>query len=340
VKNRKLGLLVLLLISILLSSCQSYAVDNEQVSSDEKLIIRFSHVVGEDTPKGEAARRFAQLIKERSNGKIEVQVFANGSLYRDGEEYTALVEGDIQMIAPAMSKMTDQITELQFFDLPFFFSSLDQIHKLADGKVGELVFESAKGIGVEPLAIWDNGFKQFTSNLSFLTAPDRFQNLTFRIMPSEILSKQFAVLGAQAEVRNFNEVYQSIINKEVDGQENTISNIYTKRFYEVQNYLTLSNHGYLGYLVIMNQDFWNNLSPEYQELISTTLTEVTLWQRERAEELQEKQLQYIQQSEKIQIRSMTDTEWLSFNELYKPLYAELEQKIGSVFFKQMKALLE
>lgn len=328
IKKRMILVLLLFLLPLSLSGCQSYARDYEQFNGDEKIIIRFSHVVGEDTPKGIAARRFAQLVKEKSQGKIEVQVFANGSLYRDGEEWDALQKGNIQMIAPALSKMTSKIPELQIFDLPFFFSDIDQIHQMTDGKIGVSIFQKAKKYNVMPLAIWDNGFKQYTNLYYPLHKPEDFKGLNFRIMPSPILKEQFIMVDAKAEAQNFNDVYQLLADQQINAQENTISNIYTKKFHEVQNYLTLSNHGYLGYLVMMSGDFWNRLSPEYQSIIIESMNEVTVWQRLMALELQSQQLQAIKECHCIQIEELSDEEWQHFSEFYKPLHQSLEKKLG------------
>jgi len=310
--------------------CQKYAKDYEQFTQDEKIIIRFSHVVGEDTPKGQAARKFAELMKEQSHGKVEVQVFSNGSLYRDGEELEALKKNEVQMIAPSMSKLIPEIPELQVFDLPFYYSSLDQIHQLADGEVGKIVFQSAKEKKFVPLAIWDNGFKQFTSRDHSLHRAKDFTGSKFRIMPSPILEEQFSKIGAIAEIKNFNDVYQALKNKEVDGQENTISNIYTKRFFDVQDYLVLSNHGYLGYLVLMNDEFYQGLSPEIQSMIQEAMKKVTLWEREKSVEIESKQLDLIKDCECIQVESLTEEERDSFKRIYQPIYQKVRGNLGDV----------
>ena len=334
-----LKLLFTILILIILVGCQSYAKDYEQIDQNEKIIIRFSHVVGEDTPKGQAARYFASLMKEKTKGKIEVQVFANGSLYRDGEEWDALQNGDIQMIAPAMAKLTDRIPELKIFDLPFFFDNIDQIHDLADGTVGTLIYQSAKKQNMIPLSIWDNGFKQFTNRDFPLRKATDFKDLTFRIMPSSVLDNQFAFLGASAEAINFNDVYQSLEKKQIDGQENTISNIYTKKFYKVQNYLTLSNHGYLGYLVVMNKEFWDQLTPELQKIIEETIAEVTVWQREKSKELETYQLNLIKACDCIQIDTLEQKEIERFKEIYSSIYKNLELELNPTFISEVKKVI-
>ncbi len=333
--NKKWSIFILVILIVSLSGCQRYVKDYEQFSNEEKIIIRFSHVVGEDTPKGMAARKFAQLVKERTNGKVEVQVFANGTLYKDGEEWDALQKGNIQMIAPATSKMTSKIPELQIFDLPFLFSNLEQVHRITDGNIGKSIFQALQKYKVEPLAIWDNGFKQFTNRYYSLHKPEDFRGLTFRVMPSAVLKEQFVMLGAKAEVRNFNDVYQSLVNDEIDAQENTISNIYTKKFYEVQDYLMISNHGYLGYLILMDQQFWNKLSPEYKVIIKESMVEVTEWERMMAQELQQQQLQHIRDCDCITIEEWTDEERKRFHKFYEPLYLKLEEKVNKKFLDEV-----
>ncbi len=339
IKRGWLKLLFTISILFVLVGCQSYANDFEQIDQNEKIIIRFSHVVGEDTPKGQAARYFASLMKEKTNGKVEVQVFANGSLYRDGEEWDALQNGEIQMIAPAMAKLTDRIPELKIFDLPFFFDNIGQIHELADGTVGTLIYQSAKKQKVVPLSIWDNGFKQFTNRDFPLKKATDFKGLTFRIMPSSVLDHQFSFLGAESEAINFNDVYQSLDKKVIDGQENTISNIYTKKFYRVQNYLTLSNHGYLGYLVVMNQDFWNQLTPELQETIKESIEEVTIWQREKSMELENYQLNLIKACNCIQIDTLEQKEIDRFKAIYSSIYKDLELELNPTFITEVKKVI-
>ncbi len=323
-KYRKFLLYFLLSISFFLSGCNSnqYAQDFEQVDG-RKLIIRFSHVVSEDTPKGQAALLFARLIEERSKGRIEVQVFPNGSLYRDGEEWEALINGDVQMIAPAMSKLTDKIPEVQVFDLPFYFSNLEQIHQLADGKIGKKIFTRAKEVGVIPLAIWDSGFKQFTNRDFPIDEPKDFQGLTFRIMPSPVLKTQFELLGAKVEVKKFNDVYQALLNKEIDGQENTISNIYSNNFYQAQHYLTISNHGYLGYLVLFNNEFWKLLSADEQRLIINTMHDVTKWEREKAKLIEQEQLKSLLSCNCIKIKFLTTEQYQKFQEYFLPLHEKI-----------------
>jgi len=330
-RNNRWRLFKILLSLFMLSlsiGCQKYAKDFEQIDQNEKIIIRFSHVVGEDTPKGLAARRFADMVKERSNGRIEVQVFSNGSLYKDGEEWDALKAGKVQMIAPAMSKLTDKLPELKIFDLPYYFNDLDEVHSLADGELGKKIFKSAEQFNLIPLAIWDNGFKQWTNQEFVLKNPEQFNDLTFRIMPSSILQQQYTLIGARTKIIGFNDVYQALQSGEIDGQENTISNIYTKKFYKVQNHLTISDHGYLGYLVLINKDFWENqLNDELRIMMIEVMKDVTDWQRNKVQEIEAYQLQLIKDCNCIEVEELTVQEKDNFRKHYKHLYNKLESEL-------------
>ncbi|MFN3284169.1 MAG: DctP family TRAP transporter solute-binding subunit, partial [Pseudothermotoga sp.] len=243
--RKKLAALLSLLMLVLVPACAPKPIDYEQVSPDDKIVIRFSHVVGEDTPKGQAARLFAKLMKERTNGKVEVQVFSNGSLYKDSEELNALSEGDVQMIAPALSKLSSLVPELGVFDLPYLYPNLDGYHKVFDGKTGKVIAKSLEKQNMVSLGFWDSGFKQFTSNVQPIRNPQDLAGTTIRIMPSAVLDDQFNLLQVRPVEMNFNDVYLALAQGKIHGQENTVSNIYTKRFYKVQNYMTISDHGYL-----------------------------------------------------------------------------------------------
>lgn len=327
---------VLLLAGLILSSCSSsLAVDHEQVSREEKMIIRFSHVVGEDTPKGQAARLFAKMIEERTHGHVEVQVFANGSLYKDSEELKALADGHVQMIAPAISKLSGLVPELGAFDLPYLKTDLAGYHQLFDGPIGQRIARELEQHNMILLAVWDSGLKQFTNNRRPFHQPEDLAGLTMRIMPSAVLDRQFTLLQVNPVAMNFTDVYLALEQGNIDGEENTVSNIYSKRFYQVQKYMTISDHGYLGYLVVMDRAFWNSLPADLQKTIVDTLQEVTRWEREQAVQLAEKNLREIENCNCIQINRLTEEEKAVWKRFYQPLYAEMEEKLGTDIFQQL-----
>lgn len=321
---------------IFASACAPLAIDYEQVSTNEKIIIRFSHVVGEDTPKGQAARLFAQMIKERTQGQVEVQVFPNSSLYKDSEELPALQQGQVQMIAPALSKVNKLVPELGVFDLPYLYPDLQDYHHVLDGEVGTLIKTSFENLGYKPIAFWDSGFKQFSNNSRPIHTPHDLANITMRTMPSSVLDQQFTLLNVKSIEMNFDDVYPSLEKKLIEGQENSISNIYTKRFYRVQNYLTISDHGYLGYVVLMSEQFWDQLSPDIQQIISTTMNDVTKWQRNKALDIEEEQLADIYRCECIHIQVLTDEQKALWKLFFQPLYINMEARLGTSFFNKLR----
>ncbi|TEB15683.1 C4-dicarboxylate-binding periplasmic protein precursor [Pelotomaculum sp. FP] len=323
--------LFLLIISLLtITGCGKRVVDLEQVSPEEKIVIKFSHVVAENTPKGLAAQRFATLVKERTHGRVEVQVFPNSTLYKDGEEIQALQNGLVQMIAPATSKLSGMYPQWQVLDLPYAFEDVNAVHEAMSGYIGNRLCDSLKQNNMQALAFWDNGFKQMTNSQRPLVNPADFQGLSFRVMiNSQVLKKEFERLNARAVEGPFNDLYRVLDSHEVDGQENTMSNIYSKNLYKVQPYLTLSNHGYMGYVVLTNQQFWTGLPEEVRDVLESTLVEVTEWEHEQAFILDKQSLEKIVDSGLVQVHQQTEAEKKLWSIMLKPVYSEFKNLIGN-----------
>ena len=336
-KNLTIILLPLLLAVLAVSGCPRRARDVEQVGPAERIVIRFSHVVSEDTPKGLAARKFAELVHERTNGHVEVQVYPSSQLYMDGEEVDALINNHVQMIAPATAKMTEYFPELFLFDLPFLFEDYDQVHHFIDSQSGQKLLQGLHGHGMLPLTMWDNGFKVMTANRP-LRKPEDFRGLRFRIMPSLVLDAQFVQLGAQVTDIPFSDVYAALERRLVDAAENTPSNIWTKRFYLVQDHLTVSNHGYLSYLVLTNGEFWNSLPENIRAILSETMEEVTAWQRQIAQEKNAHDLNLIIQSGQIDVYKLSDSEKEAWKKALHSIYNLFLPQIGQKLLAEALAL--
>lgn len=330
--------IILFLVLILLGGCSTRVIDEQQVDKNEKIVIKFSHVVSENTPKGLAAKRFADLVRERTGGYVEVQVFPDSKLYKDGEEFEALKNGAVQMLAPATSKLSTLFPKWQIFDLPFAFSDLKTAHTLMDGYLGHELFTDLQRENYLGLAMWDSGFKQFTNNKHPLRKPADFQDLNFRIMTSDVLKDQFEELGAKAFPMPFNNVYQALENGTVDAEENTISNIFTQHFDHTQTYLTLSNHGYLGYVVLTNNEFWQGLPPQVRKILEDTLHEVTAWERERAGEMDQKQLREMEREDQMKITRLSLDERSQLQKALNPVYDRLSLEIGSDLVNRVKEI--
>jgi tripartite ATP-independent transporter DctP family solute receptor len=311
-------------------------VDDEQEGLSEQILIRFSHVVSENTPKGLAAQKFAELVQKKTNGQVKVEVYANGLLYPDGEELDALERGDIQMAAPTFTKMTNIVPEWKVLDLPFLFRDDEHVKTVLTGKIGQDMLKMLDKKPMKALAFWSNGFKQMTSAKKPLITVSDFKGQTFRVMSGEVLQRQFQILGAKAVATPFNEVFSTLENQKVDGQENTISNIYSKSLYKHQKNLTLSNHGYLGYVVIVNEDFWNKLPPSIQEKIKEALDETTVWILNESSLMNKKQLQELRKKSDLTIYDLPPEEKEQWIEKFKPLYEEVEEEVGSDLIEKMK----
>lgn len=334
------GLAAFILIHTGYLTKQNIVVDQEQEGLDQQIIIQFSHVVAENTPKGLAAQKFAEIVYEKTAGRVKVEVFPNGILYSDDKELQALKQGKVQMIAPSYSNMTELVPEWQVLDLPFLFQNYQHAETIFTGKIGEELLSYLDEEGMKGLAFWGNGFKQMTSSVSPLIEPEDFQNHTFRVMSSNVLKRQFQFLGAKTISTSFTDVYRTLENREVNGQENTISNIYSKGLYQFQQHLTLSNHGYLGYSVIINEDFWNSLSPPVQKLILEAIKETTKWNMEQSMNMNQTQLEEMKREANITIHPLPEASKERWIEAFRPLYHEVGIEVGEDLIEQIQEAAE
>jgi tripartite ATP-independent transporter DctP family solute receptor len=310
--------------------------DDEQKGLNQQIIIYFSHVVAENTPKGLAAQKFAQLVEEKTNGRIKVEVFPNGSLYSDEEEMDALMRGDVQMIAPSISKVNELVGEWQVLDLPFLFEDYEDVEKVFTGDTGKKLLTMLEKKGIKGLAFWGNGFKQMVSNQKLLIEPEDFKGLRFRIMPSKVIEEQFHLLEAEPIIVPFNHVYRALEKKEFDGQENTISNIYSKGFYQFQPYMTISNHGYLGYVVLINEKFWKSLPKNLRKQMIAAMEETTRWNLQQSKQQNEQQLIEMKKNNRMRIYELNDKQREKWKKKFIPLYEQFERDFGSKWIEEIK----
>ena len=236
------------------------------------MIIKYSHVVADVTPKGQAALKFKELAEKKLPGQVEVQVFSNSQLFGDGKEMEALVLGDVQIIAPSLAKFSKYTPKLQIFDLPFLFTDLAAVDRFQASKEGQSLLTSMEKKGIIGLGYLHNGMKQLSANAP-LGSPTDAKGMKFRIQSSDVLEAQFKAVGGNPQKLAFAEVYQALQTGVVDGTENPWSNIYSKKFHEVQKYIMDSNHGVLDYMVIANAGWWNKLSPEVRKGLNEAMQE-------------------------------------------------------------------
>jgi len=296
--------------------------------AQQPLVIKFSHVVAQDTPKGKASEFFAKRAGELTAGKVKVEVYANSTLFKDKEEMEALQLGAVQMLAPSLAKFGPLgAREFEVFDLPFIFDNSDELHKVTAGPVGAQLFAKLETKGIKGLAYWDNGFKSFSANKPLKT-PEDFKGQKMRIQSSKVLESQMRAVGAIPQVMAFSEVYQALQTGVVDGTENPHSNLYTQKMHEVQKHMTLTDHGYLGYAVITNKKFWDGLPADLRGQLETAMKEATVYANKIAKEENDGALEKVKASGKTQVYVPTPAERLALKKAMAPVHKEMESRIG------------
>jgi C4-dicarboxylate-binding protein DctP len=296
--------------------------------AQEPIVIKFSHVVTNDTPKGKGALRFKELAEKATHGRVKVEVYPNSTLYKDKEEMEALQMGSVQMLAPSLAKFGPLgVKEYEAFDMPFIFPDQQALTRVTEGPVGKWFFSKLDPKGIRGLAYWDNGFKQMTANKPLRTPAD-FRGLKMRIQSSKVLDAQFRALGANPQVLAFSEVYQALQTGVVDGTENTPSNIYTQKMHEVQKHLTVSDHGYIGYAVIVNKNFWDKLPADIRTELEGAMKEATKYTNNIAQEENNQALEAIKKAGKTTVYQLTTAEKAEWRKAMAPVYKQMESRVG------------
>ncbi len=292
------------------------------------IVIKFSHVVAQGTPKGKGAEKFKQLAEERTKGKVKVEVYANSTLYKDNEEVDALQLGAVQMLAPSLAKFGPLgVREFEVFDLPYLFDNFDELHKVTRGPVGASLMKKLDSKGIVGLAYWDNGFMEMSANKA-LRKPEDFRGLKMRIQSSKVLDAQMRALGASPQVMAFSEVYQALQTGVVDGTENPPSNFYTQKMNEVQKLLTMSDHHYLGYAVIANKKFWDGLPPDIRRTLEGAMADATKYADDIAKKENDDALEAVRKAGKTEIITLTPAEKLAWKRALIKVHKESESRVG------------
>ena len=292
------------------------------------IVIKFSHVVAPDTPKGKGADRFKQLVEERSKGKIKVEVYPNSQLYKDKEELEALQLGSVQMLAPSLAKFGPLgVKEFEVFDLPFLFKDDASFKAVTDGALGKDLFAKLETKGIQGMAYWDNGFHIMSANKPLHAVAD-FKGLKMRIQSSKVLDAQMRALGAIPQVMAFSELYQALQSGVVDGTEGVPSNFYTQKIFEVQKHITISNHGHLAYAVIVNKKFWDGLPADIRTTLTGAIKDATTYANAIAATENADALDKIKASGKTTIYTLTAAETNEWKKALMPVHKEMEARVG------------
>jgi C4-dicarboxylate-binding protein DctP len=297
-------------------------------ASQQPIVIRFSHVVAEDTPKGRAATYFKKLAEQRTKGRVRVEVYPNSTLYKDSDEIAALQKGDVQMLAPSLAKFGPLgVREFEVFDLPYLFDSYANVHRVTMGAIGRELLAKLEPKGIVGLAYWDNGFKQMSANKP-LRLPDDVKGLRMRIQPSSALQAQMRALGATPVAMDFSDAYAALRSGSVDGTENPASNFVTQKMPDVQSHLAVTYHGYVGYAVIANRTFWRGLPDDVRRTLVDALRDATIFANDIASEANNDALADIERSGKTQVARLSPRERAEWKRRLIGVHREMEPTVG------------
>ena len=296
--------------------------------ADTPIIIKFSHVVAKDTPKGKAAEKFKELAEAATKGKVKIEIYPNSTLYKDKEELEALQLGAVQMLAPSLAKFGPLgIKEFELFDLPFIFADKKALAKITEGPIGRELLNKLDAKGILGLAYWDNGFKMMSSNRP-IHVPADMKGLKMRIQASKVLDEQMRVLGANPQVMAFSEVYQALQTGVVDGAENPPSNLYTQKMHEVQKHLTVTNHGYIGYAVIVNKKFWDKLPADVRTQLDSAMREASKYANTIAQQENDRALEAVKKAGTTTVYVPNEKEKAAWQAVLLPVQKTMEDRIG------------
>ena len=302
-------------------------------AAQQPMIIKFSHVVAENTPKGQGALKFKELAEKKLPGKVTVQVFPSSQLFGDAKEMEAVLLGDVQFIAPSLSKFDRYTKKIQIFDLPFLFSNPEAVDRFQDSPEGLALLDSMTKQGIKGLGYWHNGMKQMSTNKDVLKRPDDVKGLKFRIQASDVLEAQFRAVGANPQKMAFSEVYQALQTGVVVGQENTWSNIYSQKFFEVQKTIAETNHGVLDYMVITNAKWWDGLPADVRAGLASAMNEATKFSNGLASEFSKRDRQKIQEAGKAKIQELSKEDLAAWQKTMEPVWKKFEAGIGADLIK-------
>jgi C4-dicarboxylate-binding protein DctP len=311
-----------------LAAAAALALAPFAAAAQDPIVIKFSHVVTPDTPKGKGAEKFKELAEKYTNGRVKVEVYPNSQLYKDKEEVDALQLGAVQMLAPSLAKFGPLgVREFEVFDLPYILPSKAALRKVTEGDLGKRLFKKLESKGIVGLGYWDNGFKVMSANKPLRT-PEDFRGVKMRIQSSKVLEAQMRALGAIPQVMAFSEVYQAMQTGVVDGSENTPSNMYTQKHHEVQKFITLSDHGYIGYAVIANKKFWDGLPGDVRGQLEKAMAEATAHANQISQTENDEALAEIKKSGRSELIELTPEQKAAWRKALEPLYADMASRVG------------
>lgn len=307
-----------------------------QAQADDPIVIKFSHVAAIDTPKGQAAEYFKKQAEALTEGKVKVEIYPNSMLFKDKEELEALQMGSVQMLAPVVGKLGPAgIKEFEAFDLPYLFSDLAAVHRVTKGEIGKSLLAKLDQRGMVGLGYWDAGFRVLSSNKPIHT-PDQIKGQKIRINSSKVNQAIISSVGAIPQTMPFSEVYQALQTGVVDGADGNLTNLYTQKQYEVQKHVTLTEHTYSGYVILVNKDFWNKLPEDIRGKLQQAVQEASDLNEKAVVDDDKKALEAIKASGKTEVYTPTPEEKDLWVKAMTPVQDQLAERVGKDLVEQIR----
>ena len=326
---KKVALVGVCASALVLAAC------NKKEAKKDNLVIKFTSVTTQDSPKGQGIELFKKLVEERSQGKIKVETYHNSTLFKDKEEAEALQSGTVQLAGLSLAKFGPLgIKEFELFDTPYLFNDFNDVHKVTQGPVGAEMMKLVETKGLKGVAFWDNGMKLMSANKPIHTVED-YKGLKMRIQSSKVIDLQMKSIGALPQVMAFSETYQALSTGVVDGTENPPSNMLSQKMHEVQKHASLTNHGILGYLVVANKKFWDGMSDEQRTIVQAALKESTDFTNKIAQEENDKALAQIKASGKTDVYTPTADERLALKKAMVTSHKDIDAMVGGGWMQKM-----
>lgn len=313
--------------SILAAGVAAAALLGTNLAASAQEVIKFAHVVAPNTPKGQGAEFFKKRAEELLGDKVKIEVYPNSQLFDDSKVLAAILRGDVQFGAPSLAKFGKWTKKLQVYDLPFLFKDMDSVSCFQKGEKGQELLGAMSSKGLTGVGYWHNGLKQLSANKP-LRLPTDAEGLKFRIQSSDVIAAQFEAVDAVPQKMAFSETYSALQTGVVDGQENTWSNIYSKKFFEVQDYISESNHGLLDYMVVTSTKWWEGLDPEIREGLTQAMNEASEYANNLSADLTAEQRQAVIDSGETEVLQLTDAEFAAWRDAVKPVWEEFSGDIG------------
>ncbi|MFC5589455.1 DctP family TRAP transporter solute-binding subunit [Sporosarcina soli] len=330
-------LLVLLSITVLiLVACGRPSADSTN-GEDTVYTIRIAHLVPEEQSSHLAALTFKEKLEKESNGRLKVEIYPNGALFgSDREAIEAVQLGNLEMTIPAVAPLASFNKKFMVFDLPFIFNDHEAAYKALDGELGESLLEDLQKNSLKGLVFAENGFRHMSNHKGAITSPDDLKGMKFRTLENPVHTDTFKSFGANASPFAFGELYTALQQGTYDAMEAPISLYYTNKFYEVQEYLTLTGHVYAATILLMNNDFYNQLPEDLQALVTEASEEYRTEQREIAQGQDVEFLEKLKENG-MKVNEITPEQKDAFREAAKVVYDKFTAEIGEDLVEQAKA---